>query len=305
MCSAPDLSRNPSEKALFAVRSAGFAIDGARPVEPLNRKPDRVIFRVHCLGDRPASVIAKRAAAEKAAIEQTVYESILERLPVRKATLYGAFDDGDDKWLVLEDIGDVEPAFDDNGVIQELSAWLAIVHRSVSELVGLPRLPDRGPAHFRTRLQQARSGLDGRLRAASDPRERKIFHEAVLACDAVADRWEAVALACEGVPPSLVHGDLAAQNLRLSAEGGCRKLVVLDWEKAGWGVPAVDLAHVDLGAYSKTAGGTSLGCAPRDLERAYRAGRLFRVLVHEFASKPPSEVKRYTARLWAGIEELG
>jgi hypothetical protein len=237
------------------------------------------------------SVIAKRKDAAKATLEQTVYELILERLPVRTATLYGAFDDRDDKWLVLEDIGDVEPAFDDIDVIQELSAWLAIVHHSVSELARLPRLPDRGPAHFRGRLHHTRSVLEGRTRAASDPRKRRIFHEAVLACDAVSDQWENVAHACEKVPPSLVHGDLAAENLRFSEGRRGREIVVLDWEKAGWGVPAVDLSRVDLGVYIETANPAVLRCAPRDL-------------VHDFASKSSSGVKRLTKRLWAAIEDL-
>ena len=48
---------------------------------------------------------------------------------------------------------------------------------------------------------------------------------------------------CRGVPPTLVHGDFNGRNMRLRSVGEEPTITVFDWEDAGWGVPAVDLAQ--------------------------------------------------------------
>jgi aminoglycoside phosphotransferase (APT) family kinase protein len=41
----------------------------------------------------------------------------------------------------------------------------------------------------------------------------------------------------------LVHGDFAVQNARLRSGQAGTSLLILDWEGAGWGTPATDLAQ--------------------------------------------------------------
>jgi aminoglycoside phosphotransferase (APT) family kinase protein len=106
------------------------------------------------------------------------------------------------------------------------------------------------------------------------------------------------------MPATLVHGDLAAQNMVSWVAGGRRELVVLDWDKAGWGVPAVDLAHLSLADYSAGVIAASPSHPRSDLESVAWAGRLFRVLVHDFFLKPAGAVNRYSDRLWALLHEI-
>jgi len=61
--------------------------------------------------------------------------------------------------------------------------------------------------------------------------------------DDLAARWHLVEDVCHGVPPTLVHGDFNGRNMRLRSVGEEPTITVFDWEDAGWGVPAVDLAQ--------------------------------------------------------------
>ena len=55
--------------------------------------------------------------------------------------------------------------------------------------------------------------------------------------------WGDIEDLCAGVPATLVHGDFNGKNIRLGAGGNGAALLVFDWEDAGWGAPAVDLAQ--------------------------------------------------------------
>jgi hypothetical protein len=56
-------------------------------------------------------------------------------------------------------------------------------------------------------------------------------------------QWRQVERFCERMPQTLVHGDLGSQNARIRLGHTSNSLLIMDWEKAGWGVPAVDLAQ--------------------------------------------------------------
>jgi aminoglycoside phosphotransferase (APT) family kinase protein len=286
-----------------AVRAAGLEHDPSRAIEPIGRKPRGMVFRLTCRGADPASVIAKGGDRASATLERLIYQSVLRRLPVATPRLYGVFDDGDRIWLVLEDLGPVEPIWDDAVEARELAGWCARAHRATAMLADLPALPDRGPAHFWTRLQHAKHHLEQRMATTAELRDRECLRLARAACDEVDARWDLIVRACEGFPSSLVHGDLAAQNLRVRHTGQDRELVVLDWEKAGWGVPAVDVARLNLEDYRAFCGYQSPFSAWADLSRLAWAGSVFRALVHNFAAKPPKAVERYGVRLMSVLEE--
>src|SRR2546430_12646057 len=61
--------------------------------------------------------------------------------------------------------------------------------------------------------------------------------------DDLAAHWNRLEEICHGVQPTLVHGDFNGRNIRLRTIHGDATLAVFDWEEAGWGVPAVDLAQ--------------------------------------------------------------
>jgi Ser/Thr protein kinase RdoA (MazF antagonist) len=41
-----------------------------------------------------------------------------------------------------------------------------------------------------------------------------------------------------------VHGDLSPKNVQVRSEGADSTLLPFDWENAGWGVPAADMAQL-------------------------------------------------------------
>jgi aminoglycoside phosphotransferase (APT) family kinase protein len=67
---------------------------------------------------------------------------------------------------------------------------------------------------------------------------------------ALESQWTQIAAFCDRVPRTLVHGDLAAKNARIRASQDGNRLMILDWETAGWGVPAIDLAQFTAGSLS-------------------------------------------------------
>jgi hypothetical protein len=53
---------------------------------------------------------------------------------------------------------------------------------------------------------------------------------------------------CTGLPRTLVHGDLAAKNLRLLRAGNHASIVAFTWEWSGYGVPAADVYQLAANA---------------------------------------------------------
>ena len=91
----------------------------------------------------------------------------------------------------------------------------------------------------------------------------------------------------EGAPATLVHGDFRPKNVHLRTidSGAC--VFVLDWETAGWGPPAVDLApargsfsarHVDIETYVSIAHGSWANLDSQMIGRLVAAGTIFRRL---------------------------
>ena len=55
--------------------------------------------------------------------------------------------------------------------------------------------------------------------------------------------WTRVVELCRRYPRTLVHGDFAYQNLRVRSSASGINLVAFDWEFAGYGIPAPDIAE--------------------------------------------------------------
>src|SRR5207237_8297146 len=78
--------------------------------------------------------------------------------------------------------------------------------------------------------------------------------EAVLAGLAELEtRWSGIEEICASAPTTLVHGDFNSKNMRLRQAANGTTVVVFDWDDAGWGVPAVDLAQQALPASNLSA----------------------------------------------------
>jgi aminoglycoside phosphotransferase (APT) family kinase protein len=103
--------------------------------------------------------------------------------------------------------------------------------------------------------------------------------------DAVEAGWHALAECGAGIPTTLVHGDFRRKNVRVRGGPDGIALFPIDWELAGWGTPAADLAlsrrgfpQVDLPAYWSVVGGYWPGLDVGAVERLAQAGTVFQRL---------------------------
>ena len=222
-------------------------------VVPLGITPLRVrrrknkVYRLEGAGRDGTAVIAKRCPKAVALLERTVYAEILPGLPVPALSHYGFFEepDGDYCWLFLEEATGI----DYSNLLSEHRAhagrWLGLLHTSAAERAATKGLPHGGPARY---LDLLRAVCDMMQEHRDNPvlsaRDVTFLEEVRERFDRLAVQWTRVEEMCQAAPQTLVHGDFNGKNIRVRSQDGTATLVVFDWEHAGWGVPAVDLAQL-------------------------------------------------------------
>src|SRR3989449_5368273 len=275
------------------------------------------------------AVIAKRSRKADALIERTVYEEIFPRLTVPSLRYYGSLEDADAEycWLFLEDATGAKYSKLLAAERAQVARWLALLHTSAAEAAAKAGLPDGGPGRYREFLRSAREGILQHLdNPVLDP-DDIAFLDAMLARLTELDgRWNRLEEICDGVPPTLVHGDFNGKNLRLRPSGDGSAVLVFDWEDAGWGVPAVDLAqqtvpssslsaNPDIPTYCSTVQDRWPNASHETVRRLAYCGTVFRALaaLHwesfnlgtEWASRFISNIRLYDAELAHALVQLG
>jgi len=190
-------------------------------------------------------VIAKMSKRHAAALETRIYSEILPAIPVSAPTFHGALDEGGQfSWLFLEYVDGARYTPNRADHRRALGTWLAELHASAA---GADRgaLPDRGPSHFLAWVREGRAVL-----AAASEWPQLTNEEADLAerlcrsLDVLEECWGQVVAVASALPATLVHGDLVRKNIVVRDRAGAPAVVAFDWEKAGSGPPAVDLAQL-------------------------------------------------------------
>jgi len=142
----------------------------------------------------------------------------------------------------------------------------------------------------------------------------------------LAAHWDRVEAACRDVPQTLVHGDFTARNLRLWSANDNTGVVAFDWEAAGWGAPAADLAQLavpsgrlsanpDIAVYSSVVRERWPDASAESLWRLAYCGTVFRVvaalywdaqnLSHDWAHDFAGGMHVYAAELDDALQRLG
>ncbi|HYY73593.1 MAG TPA: ABC transporter transmembrane domain-containing protein, partial [Solirubrobacterales bacterium] len=239
-----ELGDHPAVKAWSRLHPAAHP-RALTVLKESERKPKSAVFRLEGCGPKGTSVVAKRCRRSSADLESTVYETVLPGLPISSLRYHGRVEDGDWSWIFLEDAGGerYSPLIREH---RELAArWIADLHRSATEIPEASRLPDRGPDHYLAHLRSARGALVRQLDTrATDGAEVRLLVTLMLQFQVLESGWEGVRAFCETLPRTFVHGDLSRSNLRTRAGAAGLALVAFDWEKAGWGVPAPDVAYL-------------------------------------------------------------
>ena len=324
------IQRHPAVQAWLSLdhgadRPVPERVAPATPKKPKRRKT--AVYRLEGVGDGGV-VIAKRCKKADAVIEHAVYEHYLSRLGLPVPGFKGRADDPDEHfaWLFMSEVSGEEYF----SLVAEhriaASGWLGRLHTGAEPLGPHADLPDCGPARYLAHLSDARGYISANFDNPVLTDEDLAYLDALLRrLDGLERRWDRVEEACALMPPTLVHGDFNGKNLRVQSGGSDPWIVAYDWEDAGWGVPAVDLAQAALPTSRITAGADIAAywgvvrerwpnLTQADVERVAQCGTVFRALAaldweshnlaHEWAQWFLRSFRLYDTELTHAIRRL-
>lgn len=279
------LREHPAFEAWRSVQSNTLE---AGSIEILKRKTDSAVYRLNGVSPCGAPVIAKWCRQAAGNVERAIYEQLLPRVPVPSLRCHGLVRDPDERfcWLFLEDAGGSH--YSRHAVQHRVLAgqWLAQLHLATLQGELQTMVPSRELAFYVQLLDECRTRLLAHLaRTRLSAEHAALFRQIVIFCDAVESQWSHVEKICRRVPRALVHGDFVIKNLRVQHGATALALLVFDWQFAGWGVPAADLAQLidrvatpDLEAYRAVLNRGWPRLEMREVERVATCGNLLRVL---------------------------
>jgi len=199
----------------------------------------RIVFR----NGTPA-VFAKRCQLKNGAVERLCFESILPRVRVPSPVYYGSLEEADGScWLFLEDVGRqwFSPHDPEHRVLA--TRWIGQLHRKTARIQAASALPPAGPQRYLDHLRSARDRIRRNLgNPGLTEADRDVLGSVLTLEDHLESRWDQIERASAAFPTTVVHGDFQAKNVRIRSGDSGPTVCVLDWEMAGWGIPAVDLA---------------------------------------------------------------
>src|SRR6266704_1574169 len=215
--------------------------------KPNKPRPNLTVYRLEGVGIDGAAVIAKRCTREGGRIERVVYERILPPVPLAAPHYYGAVEgppDEDVCWLL---IGEIEGEKYDMLRPDHRAAaarWLGILHTEAQSAADQAGLPDAEPSRYRAAMRTTRDLIRAQVDNPAFSAEDVAFLDVLMArFDELDADWDRLARACTGLPPTLIHGDFNAKNLRVQASPQGAQIGAFDWEDAGRAVPGIDLAQ--------------------------------------------------------------
>jgi Ser/Thr protein kinase RdoA (MazF antagonist) len=276
---------HPAVQAWLQVRS-----DCWEPgdLEVLQRRRYSTVYRLNHRKRGGARVIAKRCRVSTARIERTIYEDLLPLTGMPALGCYGLLEEpqGEYGWLFLEDAAGARysPQLHHDRTLA--GCWLAETHLATMSSGLKSRLPDRDLDQYLRLLHGCQAML---LRHLSDGalwgEGATVFRNIVTHLDALESLWGELEEICDVMPRTLVHGDFVNKNLRIRDAGTGPMLLVFDWEFAGWGVAATDLAQSidrvaspDLSLYGSILNRVHSHLDLRDIQAVAACGSLLRMV---------------------------
>lgn len=273
------LSTHPAVRAWRATDPSRTA---PHTIQVLREHAASAVYRLEGAGPLGDAVIAKRTSPAAAAVECSVYQKILPRLPLTAARCYGGdAGDGMSRWLFLEDVGEQRYVEADPEHLALVARWVALLHTTAAALPAgaADSLPDAGPVRYLAHLRAGRERIERRLaRATLSAGDVALLESIRSVQDYLESRWDWIEEACLGLPGTLVHGDFRPRNVFVRPLTSGLACYPVDWETAGWGIPAADLAFMDPTAYWVAARPGWAGLTLTTVQRLRAVGRVFRGL---------------------------
>jgi aminoglycoside phosphotransferase (APT) family kinase protein len=272
------------------------SIEQVKPRKLKKRRGKTFAFRLEGAASTGESVIAKLTSESTARLEHHIYNQLLSELGAPAPTCYGIIEDEPTGrcWLFTEELRGPHPERDDPSHLASIGAWLGVVEQGAHALQSSLDLPDRRVDYVKSELSAAHA----RIVSATSARELSADTLETLerlggACETLLASWHRVDGAASTWPRTIVHGDLTPKNIRLGERSSDVVPYAFDWEHAGWGNPAVDLAGVvggapgslsDSGAaflesYAKFASVFWPGVTTSEARRCLEYGRLLRLVL--------------------------
>jgi Phosphotransferase enzyme family len=298
-------------------------------IAPVQIRGKNRIYRLYVAGRNGAAVIAKRCKREIALVERAVYEGILPHAAVPLLGYHGFFEEpgGQHGWIFMDEaLGDSYSNLL-AGHRAQAARWLGLLHSSVAGLPTHGQLPDAGPRRYLDFLHEICDAMPHHLDNPVLTPDDVLWLEGMRAhLQDVAAGWDQLEAACEGAPQTLVHGDFNGKNIRLRHDNGHSGVFVFDWENAGWGVPAVDLAQLahpfgklsaspDIPTYLATVRESWPNANAEALQRLAYCGSAFRALASMYWEAPNlatdwahdyvGVLQTYAAAMDDALERLG
>lgn len=289
---SPAMFEPENDPLTHAVTTAWLRSGTERPnperVEILKVKPEPMIYRLAGAAAGGGDVIAKRCYPHSGLLERAIYEDILPRLPFTSLRSYGFVEERGENgyrgpsWLFLEDAGGEKYSswLPEHRLLG--SRWLATMHTAAARIPLAAQLPDRGPDWYLSLVKAVREGIAG---GDGNPYLRKehwnTLKDILLQCDILEERWCEITEFCGRMPRTLVHADLSRENVRIR-DG--KTVLVLDWETAGWGIPATDFANLkgmlcpEIETYASVVRPSWPSLETRDFEELIKVGTMFRLI---------------------------
>jgi hypothetical protein len=177
-------------------------------------------------------------------------------------------------------------------------------------------LPDRGTAHSLQLLRRSRDTLLGHVSGAPLTRDEAALLDRMVANYGIAEtHWTELESDFEIYPQTLLHGDFVIKNLRIQNGLAEPVLLVFDWEMAGLGVPAADLAQFvggcvspDLQVYwsALCAEQQRMALESSDIQKLANYGNLLRIInaIHWATTKIGGEPEECLVTALAWFKEL-
>ncbi len=268
--------------ALLAWRAFQERREAAQRVEVLREHGVTAVYRLVGAGAEAGTVIAKRVPAAKARPERTVYECVLPHVPVTAPRYHGALAGAGpeaETWLFLEDVGGERYSDERPDHLSLTARWVARLHGAAAGIAAGRGLPDSGPVRYHQHLVSAIEKLECRLDGPDLGVDDVTQLEGIVdLLRGLAAHWRDVERLCVGLPETVVHGDFRPKNVYLRAAGNRLACYPIDWETAGWGVPAADLTRIDVAAYWSVARDWCQGLSLDTVYGLLHLGQVFRTL---------------------------
>lgn len=239
----PDqLGQHPAVLAWFQISGIRSLPSRVEHIYGIRRK--KPVYRLIEADAADRSVIAKRCYSATGIIEDKIYKKILPTLEFPAPHYYGLFTENEEfSWLFLEDVG--EDIFQYKKVEHQDAAarWLGRLHSRATRLSKSFKLEGRGSDYYLNHLHAGRARI---LENMNNPSLREadcsVLLEMVSLLEVIALDWNNIYSACDDMPNTLVHGGIKPLNMVIGHDGSEAIVYFIDWERAGWGMPAPDLA---------------------------------------------------------------